>query len=80
MLTLKTQKVHNMLMKQDTFLFGTRLRLLIRRVKEATHIRLYPITSIRITVDNITASQQQRGITRKQYVLVGIVMRSETHE
>ena len=80
MLTLKTQKVHNTLMKQDTFLFGTRLRLLIRRVKGATYIRLHPITSIRITVDNITASQQQRGLTRKQHVLVGIVMRSETHE
>ena len=74
MLKLKTQKIHNMLIKQDMFLFGTRLRLLTRRVKEAIHIRLHPITSIGITVDNITASQQQRGLKRKQHVLVGIIM------
>ena len=80
MLTLKTQKIHNTLMKQDTFLFGTRLRLLTRRVKEAIHIRLHPITSIGITVHNITAGQQQRELKRKQHVLVGKIMRSETHE
>ena len=74
MLKLKTQKINNMLIKQDMFLFGTRLRLLTRRVKEAIHIRLHPITSIGITVDNITAGQQQRGLKRKQHVLVGIIM------
>ena len=61
------------------FLFGTRLRLLTHRVKEAIHIRLHPITSIGITVHNITAGQQQRGLKRKQHVLVGIIM-SEMHE